>query len=192
MSQLPVQYRKAAPTDFDGILNLQGQNLITTLHDKDLSQGFLIIEFTREQLHKINSDLGIFVAVQDEAVIGYLMAESVDFAVGSPLIAHMFNRLKEFTFDGVPLASCKLFVYGPVCIDRQYRGQKVLDGLFKIMIKTLQGHHDAGVAFVSAQNLRSFTAHKIKLGMRIADEFEFNGQKYWTLIFALKQKAQKQ
>ncbi len=192
MSQLSVQYRKAAPTDFDGILNLQRQNLITTLHDEDLSQGFLIIEFKREQLHKINSDLGIFVAVQHEAVIGYLMAESVDFAVGSPLIAHMFYRLKEFTFDRVPLASCKLFVYGPVCIDKRYRGQKVLDGLFKFMLKTLQGHYDAGVAFVSVQNLRSFNAHKIKLGMRIADEFEFNGQKYWTLIFALKQKAQKQ
>ncbi len=191
MSRLPVQYRKATPADFDGILGLQRQNLITTLQEKDLSQGFLIIEFTREQLYKISSDLGIFVAVQDKTFIGYLMAQSVDFADESPLIAHMLNRLKEFTFDSVPLASCKLFIYGPVCIDEQYRGHKILDGLFDIMLKTLQGHYDAGVAFVSAQNLRSFKAHKIKLGMRIADEFEFNGQKYWTLVFALGQKEQK-
>ncbi len=191
MSRLPVQYRKATPADFDGILALQRQNLITTLQEKDLSQGFLIIEFTREQLYKINSDLGIFVAVQDKTFIGYLMAQSVDFAVESPLIAHMLNRLKEFTFDSVPLASRKLFYYGPVCIDEQYRGHKILDGLFNIMLKILQGHRDAGVAFVSVQNLRSFNAHKIKLGMRIADEFEFNGQKYWTLVFALGQKEQK-
>ncbi len=59
------------------------------------------------------------------------------------------------------------------------------------MLETLQGHHDAGVAFVSAQNLRSFNAHKIKLGMRIADEFEFDGQKYWTLGFALGHKVKK-
>jgi len=191
MTRLPVRYRKATPADFAGILGPQYQNLLTTLREKDLSQGFLVIEYTREQLYDINSDLGIFVAVQDKTVIGYLMAESVDFAVGSPLIAHMLNRLKEFTFDSVTLASCKLFVYGPVCIDEQYRGQKILDGLFKIMLKTLQGHHDAGIAFVSAQNLRSFNAHKIKLGMRIADEFEFNGRKYWTLVFAVGQKAQK-
>ncbi len=188
MTRLPVQDRKATPADFDGILDLQHQNLLTTLRENDLSQGFLIIEYTREQLCNINRDLGIFVAVQDKMVVGYLMAESVEFAVGSPLIAHMLNRLKEFTFDGVPLASLKSFVYGPVCIDKQYRGKKILDGLFMVMMKTLQGHYDAGIAFVSAQNLRSFNAHKIKLGMRIADEFEFNGQKYWALIFALGEK----
>jgi hypothetical protein len=189
MSQSLIQYRKATPTDFDGILHLQHQNLITTL--KDLSQGFLMIEFTREQLYKINGELGIFVAVLGKEVIGYLMAESVDFAVGSPLIAHMLNRLKEFAFDAVPLSSCKLFVYGPVCIEKQHRGQKILDGLFKVMLNTLQGQYDVGVAFVSALNSRSFNAHKNKLGMRIADEFEFNGQKYWTLIFAVEQKERK-
>jgi len=97
-SQPLIQYRKATPTDFDGILHLQRHNLITTLQKKDLSQGFLMIEFTREQLYKINGELGIFVAVQGKEVIGYLMAESTDFAVGSPLIAHMFSRLKKFTF----------------------------------------------------------------------------------------------
>lgn len=190
-SQSLIQYRKATPTDFDGILHLQHQNLITTLQEKDLSQGFLMIEFTKEQLYKINGELGIFVAVQGKEVIGYLMAESVDFAVGSPLIAHMFSRLKEFTIDNVPLSSCKLFVYGPVCIDKQHRGKKILDGLFKVMLNALQGQYDVGVAFVSALNRRSFNAHKNKLGMRIADEFEFNRQEYWTLVFTVEQKERK-
>ena len=161
---------------------------MTTLPEKELSQGFLMIEFTREQLYKINGELGIYAAIKGNEVIGYLMALSVGFAIGSPLIAHMFTRLKEFTFDKVPLSFCKLFVYGPVCIDRQYRGQKILDELFKVMLKTLQGLYDAGVAFVSKSNPRSFNAHTIKLGMQISDEFEFNGQNYWTLIFAVKQK----
>jgi hypothetical protein len=190
-SQPLIQYRKATPTDFDGILHLQHQNLITTLQEKDLSQGFLMIKFTKQQLYKINGELGIFVAIHDKEVIGYLMAESIDFAVGSPLIAHMFNRLKEFTFNNVPLSSCKLFVYGPVCIEKKHRGHKILDELFKVMHNTLQGQYDVGVAFVSALNPRSFNAHKNKLGMRIADEFEFNGQKYWTLVFAVEQKERK-
>ena len=190
-SQPLIRYRKATPTDFDGILRLQHQNLITTLQEKDLSQGFLMIEFTREQLYMINGELGIFVAVQGKEVIGYLLAESIVFAVGSPLIAHMFSRLKEFTFDNVPLSSRKLFVYGPVCINKQYRGQKILNGLFKVMLTTLQGQYDVGVAFVSKLNPRSLNAHNNKLGMRIADEFDFKGKKYWTLIFAVEQKEQK-
>lgn len=75
-----------------------------------------MIEFTREQLYKINGELGNFVAVQGKVVLGYLMVESTDFAVRSPLIAYIFNRLKEITFDNVPLSSCKLFVDEPVCI----------------------------------------------------------------------------
>ena len=133
MTQPLIQYRKAAPPDFEGILRLQHQNLLTTLQGEDLSQGFLSIEFTREQLHKINSELGIFVALQNKEVIGYLMAESIEFAVGSPLIAHLLKRLKDSLFEDIPLSSCSLFIYGPVCIDRQSRGHGILEGLFGIM-----------------------------------------------------------
>ncbi|HJW29295.1 MAG TPA: hypothetical protein VJ508_08570, partial [Saprospiraceae bacterium] len=64
---------------------------MTILQGKDLSQGFLTIEYTREQLHRMNSELGIFVALQDKEVIGYLMAESIEFANESPLIAHLLK-----------------------------------------------------------------------------------------------------
>ena len=188
MTQPLIQCRKATPADFEGILHLQHQNLMTTLRGEDLSQGFLTIEFTREQIHKVNSELGIFVALQGEKVIGYVMAESIEFAVGSPLIAHLLNRLKEIVFDNVPLSSRKLFVYGPVCIDKEHRGRRILAELFKVMLQTLQGQYEVGVAFVSALNPRSFHAHTNKLGMRMIDEFEFNGQRYWTLVFAVEQK----
>ncbi len=186
-----TQYRKATSTDFAGIIRLQNDNLITALQGKDLSQGFLTIPLSVEQLHRINREHGIYVACQGKEIIGYLMAQSVEIATGSPLIARMLSRLKKFIFEGVVLSSCKVFVYGPVCIDREHRGQEILEELFKVMLQTLQGKYDVGVAFVSALNPRSYNAHKNKLGMRIADEFEFNGQKYWTLVFAVKQKDQK-
>jgi hypothetical protein len=181
-----IQYRKATPADFEGILILQQQNLLTTLQEEDLSEGFLSIEFTREQLHKINSELGMFVAVEDKAVVGYLMAESVELAVGSPLIALMLKRLKDMTFEGVPLSSSSLFVYGPVCIAKGQRGQGILEGLFKIMKESLLSLYEVGVAFVSERNPRSLQAHTAKLGMKIEDEFEFGGGRYRTLAFRLK------
>ena len=39
--------------------------------------------------------------------------------------------------------------------------------------------------FVSERNPRSLHAHQNKLGMKSADEFEFNGEKYSTLMFGL-------
>lgn len=185
MTEPQIQYRKALPADFEGILRLQHQNLLTTLKGEDLSQGFLSIEFTREQLHKVNNELGIFVAVQDKTVIGYLMAETAEFAIGSPLIAHMLRRLNNIVIDDITL-SCCFFVYGPVCIERQYRGQGILEGLFGIMKETLRADYDVGIAFVSQQNLRSHQAHTAKLGMRVIDEFKFGGERYHTLAFRLK------
>ena len=184
-TQAPILFRKATPADFEGILRLQHQNLFSNLTGADLSQGFLTIEFTREQLHSISSELGIFVAVQGKVVVGYLMAETAEFAVGSPLISNMLKRLKDVVFDGVTL-SCCFFVYGPVCIDRQSRGQGILEGLFEIMKEALGDDYDVGIAFVSLSNPRSFQAHTAKLGMRVIDEFEFGGERYRTLAFKVK------
>lgn len=175
-----IQYRKATPADFEGILHLQHHNLVTNLQGEDLSQGFLSMEFTREQLHKVNSELGIFVALHGKEVIGYLMAESIEFAMGSPLLAYLLKRLKKIPSADAPMA---MFVYGPVCVDKSHRGTGVLDGMFNLMLKTLKGQYDVGIAFVSSQNARSFKAHKEKLGMQVVDEFEFNGQQFWTLMF---------
>lgn len=141
-----------------------------------------------EQIHRINSELGVYLAIQENDVIGYLMAESVEFAVESPLLAFLLNRLKDISFEGVPLSSSNLFVYGPVCIDRHYRGQKILEELFRVMLQTLRGQYAAGVAFVSKSNPRSFNAHNNKLGMRMIDEFAFKGQKYRTLVFSVDTK----
>ena len=182
ITQPAIQYRVAAPADFEGILLLQHQNLKTTLQE-DLSQGFLSIEFTREQLHSINSELGIFVALQEKEVVGYLIAESIEFAIGSPLIAYLLKRLREFVHEGATLSACCLFVYGPVCIDKQHRGQGVLQELFRVMVQTLRGNYDVGVGFVSEQNPRSLAAHQGKLGMQVVDEFELGGNNYKTLVF---------
>jgi len=50
------------------------------------------------------------------------------------------------------------------------------------MLQSLKGQFDVGVAFVSEKNPRSLYAHRDKLGMKVVDEFEFNGQQYNTLV----------
>ena len=118
-----------------------------------------------------------------------MAAQSVDIAISSPLIARMISRLKDFMFEGFSLSSCILLIYGPVCIQRQYRGKGILDKLFNLMLRELKGTCDVGIGFVSEQNPRSYNAHKNKLGLTLIDEFEFNGQKNYTFAFAVGQKG---
>jgi len=115
----------------------------------------------------------------------------MDFALQSPLITTMVRRYPDLLYQSLPLSGYRTFVYGPVCINRQSRGQGVLEGLFNAMLQTLKGRYDVGVAFVSELNPRSLHAHQNKLGMKIIDEFEFNGRKYWTLVFDVKSKGRK-
>jgi hypothetical protein len=185
-----VMFRKAAPSDFPRILALQKDNLIQNLSSQDQRDGFLSIEYSHDQLERFNNELGIFIAIDNDSLSGYLIAQSMDFAPQSPLIDAMVRRFPGVQYQPIPLSGYRTFIYGPVCINRQSRGQGVLEGLFNAMLQALKEQYDVGVAFVSELNSRSLHAHQDKLGMEIVDEFEFNGQKYWTLVFEVKSKVQ--
>ena len=54
------------------------------------------------------------------------------------------------------------------------------------MKEALSADYDFGIAFVSQQNPRSLQAHTAKLGMKVIDEFDFGGGRYWTIAFRMK------
>jgi hypothetical protein len=178
-----IIFRKATPSDFPMILDLQGKNLLKNLDLQDREDGFLSIGYSADQLDRLNRELGIFVALKDDHLAGYLITQTLEFAAQSPLITTMVKRFPNVQYKGRPLSIFRAFMYGPVCIDKEQRGQGILEGLYEVMLTTLQGQYDVGVAFVSENNPRSFHAHRDKLGMEVVDDFEFNGQKYNTLVF---------
>jgi hypothetical protein len=184
-------FRKADPSDFPKILELQKDNLIQNLLPPDQKDGFLSIEYSHNELERFSNELGIFIAMDNYSLSGYLIVQRMDFAKQSPLINTMANRFTDVLYQSQPLSGYQSFLYGPVCVSKQSRGQGVLEGLFNAMRQTVKGQYDVGVAFVSELNPRSLHAHQDKLGMKIADEFEFNGQKYWTLVFEVKSKVRK-
>ena len=176
-------YRKANATDFPQLISLQKDNLLTNIESKDRQDGFLSIEYSYEQLERLDNELGIFVAIEGNGLLGYLIAQTMDSAIHSPLIRTMTNRFPNVTFRSRSLSEYSIFMYGPVCIDKDARGKGILEGLCNTMLKTLKGRYDVGVAFVSENNPRSLIAHRDKLDMQMVDAFEFNGQRYKTLVF---------
>ena len=74
-------------------------------------------------------------------------------------------------------------VYGPVCIDRLFRGKEVLQGLFSQVLLLLRGQFGRGVLFVSQHNPRSVAAHTKKLGHKKLKIFEFNPKQYHLMAF---------
>ncbi len=180
-----IKYRRAAPSDFSQILALQAQNLRWNLNDAEQQQGFLSVEYAEEDLVAINNGLGIYVAMEDDRLLAYAMAETMEFAGGVPLIAHMASRFPGATFQDQPVSSLQYFIYGPVCIDRAARGRELLKGLLQAMSAALSAHFDLGIAFIAQSNIHSYHAHVRKNDMTVIDEFEFDGRQFWTVAFRL-------
>jgi predicted GNAT superfamily acetyltransferase len=179
------QFRRAKPEDYSAILKLQAANYVANLSDHQRREGFLSAEFTREQVTKMAEDLGIMIALESGVLAGYLCAFRNDFKHESPVLAKMFESYDVVRFEGNALASYKSYVYGPVCIDRDYRGRGLLRRLVEAQKRDLAGRFELGVGFVSRSNPHSLDAHLFGLGMTGVGEFEVKGNRYVIFAFRL-------
>lgn len=178
-----VLYRRARSEDYAGILRLQSANYIANLSEQDRSDGFLSAEFKPEQIGTMAEDLGIMLAVESGVIAGYLCAFRNEFNHGSPVLAKMLKSYDRVRFDKKPLSAYSTYVYGPVCIGRDYRRRGLLRGLYEAQKKDLAGQFDVGVAFVSCNNPHSLQAHVAGLGMTEVGDFEVKGNIYTILAF---------
>lgn len=185
---MSVLYRRALPADYSEILRLQSQNYIANLSEAERGQGFLSAQFSAEQTAQIAKDLGTIVAVVDGQVAGFLCAFRKEFETDSPVIAEMLRRFDVMRFEGRPLSAFHSYIYGPVCIGRDYRGGGLLRGLYEAQKSDLAGKFEIGVAFVARNNPHSLSAHVAGLGMVEAGDFEVKRNRYATMAFRVPPK----
>jgi len=178
-----VEFRRAQPQDFSAILKIQSANYVGNLSAEERREGFLSAEFTPEQVAEMVGDLGIIVAGDSESVLGYLCGFRCDFNHQSPVIAKMLEAFDSVEYEGKPLSSYRLFIYGPVCIDRPHRRRGLLRGLYEALKQEVTGQFEVGVAFVARNNPHSLRAHVDGLGMAEVGEFEVKGNVYVILAF---------
>ena len=183
-----ARYRRAVAGDYAQILELQSANYVANLTEAERGQGFLSAQFTAEQTARIAEDLGITVALVDGRIAGFLCAFRKEFSTGSPVIAGMLSSYDSLRFEGRRLRSFNSYIYGPVCIGREYRGRGLLRGLYEAQGSDLAGKFDIGVAFVSRSNPHSLSAHIKGLAMSEAGDFTALGNVYVALAFRLPQK----
>jgi predicted GNAT superfamily acetyltransferase len=97
----------------------------------------------------------------------------------------MLRHYPLFRFEDRPLSAFFSYIYGPVCIARQYRGRGLLRGLYEAQKKDLGARFEVGVAFVSRSNPHSLRAHVNGLGMMEVGDFQVAANRYVALAFRL-------
>ena len=175
--------RVAIESDLDGILDLQSRNLYSQLAPADLAGGFVTTPFTPELLRQLRLQDGVFVAENAGQIVGYLLAGDWTFFSQWEIFRVMVDRLPELRFQNREITVDRSFQYGPICLDRAIRGSDVFPQLFNLMRSSFVSKFPVGVTFVNQLNQLSFAAHTRKLNLEIIDEFDLNGNSFYTLAF---------
>ncbi|OIR11475.1 hypothetical protein GALL_69680 [mine drainage metagenome] len=178
-----LEIRRAAEADFPGICALAGSYYRENPAPADRRQGFLSARFSLQQIADMANGLGIVIASDAGQVAGFACASRCDWTGQPAIVRHLVDHLSRYRFHGRPIDRDKVFVYGPVCIDADYRGRGILRNMYQYLQRGMEGRYSAGVAFVADDNEASLRAHIDGLGMSKIGEFEYRGRIYQALAF---------
>ncbi|WP_432664376.1 GNAT family acetyltransferase [Wukongibacter baidiensis] len=179
-----MQLKIAELTDIDGILELHSKYQVDTIAEEDKKDGFVTTSFTKELLSDlINEEKGIAIAKIDKKVIAYAMSASWQFWSKWPMFQHMIADLPNLEYLGRKLSVDNSYQYGPVCVDKSVRGTGVLEKVFDFAIEQMSERYPIMVTFINKINPRSYEAHTRKLGLEVIQEFEYNNNNYYELVY---------
>jgi L-amino acid N-acyltransferase YncA len=182
---MKMNFRRVAQRDYPGILALQEANQFDNLTPEQRRDGFLMARFSAEQLAQMNRDAAIVIAEDGGRLVGYACCAGVEFSRSFPILAAMIATFRRTTYLGNAIADTRACIYGPVCVDRAYRGRGVFRGLIGKVKEELAGQYDVAAAFIAKTNARSLAAHVDGLGMTVVGDFEHNDGTYWTVCFGI-------
>jgi hypothetical protein len=170
--------------DIDGVLALHQKYQIATIAEEDKPDGFVTTAFTREQLTQlIQEERGLFIAKEEETVVAYVMSASWQFWSVWPIFSLMIENLPTLNYAGHQLSPDNSYQYGPVCIDKAFRGSGLLERIFDFSREQMAVRYPVLVTFINRINTRSYAAHTQKLGLEVIAEFEFNNNHYLELAY---------
>jgi hypothetical protein len=177
-------YRDATIDDIESVLELHFKYQVDSIKEEDKKDGFVTTPFTTQELEDlIAQERGLFIALKDDRVVAYVMAASWQFWSKWPMFAHMIKDLHNLTYLNQTLTTENSYQYGPICIDKSVRGSGVLESIFDFAREKMSERYPILVTFVNKINSRSYEAHTRKLGLEVIQEFEFNNNHYYEMVY---------
>ena len=174
----------ATLNDIEKVLELHAKYQINTINEEDKKDGFITTAFTKDQMvDLITLEQGLFIAVENERVIAYVMSASWDFWSRWPMFVYMIEDLENLEYLGQKLTTKNSYQYGPVCVDKEYRGKQVLEKLFDFARVNMAKRFPILVTFINKINQRSYIAHTKKIGLEVIKEFSYNNNNYYELVY---------
>lgn len=181
-----AQIRKATNEDIPGVLELQSKYLVTNLSEEEKKEGFVTTPFTVNQIQDIIKLDGLFIAEASGKIVAYVFAANWDYFNPWPIFKFMTDRFPNLSYKNIPLTRSNTFQYGPISIDKKFRGTGLLNEIFEVMRLHFKDDYPISITFINKVNSHSTHAHIKKLNWEIIDEFKLNGNVYISLAFDME------
>ena len=179
-----MEYKIAQIKDIEKVLELHFKYQIDSIKQEDKKDGFITTAFTKEQMiDLITLEQGLFIAVENEKIVAYVMSASWDFWSRWPMFVYMIEDLPNLEYLGQKLSVQNSYQYGPVCVDIEYRGSGVLEKIFDFARENMAKRFPILVTFINKINPRSYEAHTKKLKLEVIEEFSYNNNNYYELVY---------
>ncbi|MBG6063054.1 hypothetical protein IWX83_002862 [Flavobacterium sp. CG_9.1] len=182
-----ITFQIAKISDIEGVLALQDLYLVTNLSEEEKAFGFVTTPFTVQQLTEVIQKEELFLAKDNNKIIGYIFAGSWEFFNQWPIFNYMNSLFPKLTFLDFKITTTNSFQYGPVCIHKDYRGKGLITSLFELMRINLSQKYPLSLTFINKINIPSTKAHTEKLKWTIIGDFQFNTNDYYILAYDMKQ-----
>lgn len=177
---MSVILSRAGVDDHSAILSLMDQARGEHLSEAQRAQqGFVQGQMDEASLVRIQAGPGIFVAREGSVLAGFAMTSSAS-VEGSGLAVETAKTAAQAVPE-LPLD--KIFLYGPVVVDRRYQGQGLLTRLLLHVCIELQAEFSLGALFVDRANQKSLAIHQ-HYPMDQRASFEFKQRTYTVFTFS--------
>lgn len=180
-----IVIRQAEPKDYSAIIELQNANTPDQLTEEEKKQGFVVSSMTEETLDGINKNLGVLVAIEDEKLAGFVCLATTNPLPGHPIVKAMFESFPRQIFNNKYLTDYRVFIYGPVLINSNWRGKGILKKLFSAVKDFTKKDYDLGTAFINDKNPHSLAVHVQGLGMTTLTPFHYSDETFQLVVFAV-------
>ena len=91
----------------------------------------------------------------------------------------------------ISYAMCASYQYGPICVAKEYSGNKIFENLFEYAREEMSKKYPILVTFINKVNNRSYEAHVRKLGLEVITQFEFNNNSFYELVYDTSKKVER-
>ena len=168
--------------DLLGILELQRKNHSTNLTSEEIStQGFLTVIHSLENLRNLHTIQPHIICKHHRKVIAYLLAMTENSKNEIPVLVPMFEVFNSILFREKSISGYNYIVVGQVCVDKNYRGQGILDRCYTEYKYHLKDKYDFAITEISGRNLRSINAHK-RIGFSEIFKYTSSIREEWSVV----------